>query len=123
MNVCLVVDDSDVICKYTRLIFESLGYRVLEAANPVDAIDRLAGQSPAIIFVDWIIPEHDPLAFISKIRTLQLPRRPYIFYMATENDYTSFEEAKKAGADDCILKPFNREIIEIAIKDIKFLAA
>ena len=41
MQHCFIVDDSDIIRRFTRLIFENLDFRVSEAENPANAIERL----------------------------------------------------------------------------------
>lgn len=122
MNLCLIVDDSDIIRKYARLIFESLDYRTIEADSPVSAMDRLAGETPHLILVDWKIPGANSLEFIAHIRRMPLTRRPYILYLTTENDAADLERAMVAGADDVLLKPFNRDIAEMKLKEIRVAA-
>jgi two-component system chemotaxis response regulator CheY len=122
MRLCLVVDDSQIIRKYARLIFESRGYRMIEAETPPAAIDRLAGETPHIIFVDWKIPGFNTHELISQIRKMDLSRRPFIIYLTTENNAEDINLALRAGADDYLLKPFNRDIIEIKLQEIKVAA-
>ena len=122
MKICLVVDDSDIIRKYTRLIFESLGYRCIEAESPQEAFDKLAGAPPELILVDWRMPGTDSRAFIAELRKQKLDLRPYIIYLTTDNDAADIQRALKAGADDFLLKPFNRDIIEMKIREIRVAA-
>lgn len=122
MKLCLIVDDSEIIRKYTRLIFESLDYRVIEAENPREAVDRLVGEPPHIIIVDWQMPGFNATHFISEVRQMDLSRRPYIIYMTTENDADVINRAQLAGADDFLLKPFNRDIIEMKLQEIRLAA-
>lgn len=122
MNLCLIVDDSDIVRKYARLIFESLDYRTIEAETTDGALDRLAGETPHVILADWRIPGCNTLEFIAQVRRMNLDRRPYIVYLATENDATDFERAKIAGADDLLLKPFNRDIIDMKLQEIRLAA-
>ena len=53
---CFVIDDSEIIRKYTRLIFESLDFRVSEAEGPIAAMERLRSDAPDFILVDWRMP-------------------------------------------------------------------
>lgn len=122
MNLCLIVDDSDIVRKYARLIFESLDYRTIEAETTDGALDRLAGETPHVILADWRIPGCNTLEFIAQVRRMNLDRRPYIVYLATENDAADFERAKIAGADDLLLKPFNRDIIDMKLQEIRLAA-
>lgn len=122
MNICLIVDDSEVVRKYARLILESLEYRVIEADTPKAAIDRLAGDTPHIILADWKIPGADTHDFIKTVRRMTLTRRPYIVYLTTENDNADLDRAMVAGADDYLLKPFNRDIMKMKLQEIRLAA-
>lgn len=122
MNLCLIVDDSDIIRKYARLIFESLDFRAIEAETTAGALDRLAGETPHVILADWRIPGCNTHEFIAEVRRMNLERRPYIIYLATENDAGDFQRAQIAGADDFLLKPFNRDIIEMKLQEIRVAA-
>jgi two-component system, chemotaxis family, chemotaxis protein CheY len=122
MNLCLIVDDSDIVRKYARLIFESLDYRAIEADSPAVALDRLAGETPHLILVDWRIPGVNSLEFITQVRRMSLMRRPYIIYLTTENDAADLERAMIAGADDFLLKPFNRDIVQMKLQEIRIAA-
>lgn len=119
---CFVIDDSDIIRRYTRLIFESLNFRVSEAENALAAIERLRTESPDYIMLDWRLPDCNSIELLTKIRALPSQKRPYIIYVATENDPGELQRALRYGADNFILKPFNREIIEIKLREIKAAA-
>jgi two-component system chemotaxis response regulator CheY len=119
---CFIVDDSEIIRKFTRLIFENLGFRVSEADSSVAALERLRTEAPDYILVDWRMPETNSIEFISKLRTLPLERRPYIIYVVTENEPHEIKRAMANGADSFLLKPFNREIIEMKLAEIRVTA-
>jgi two-component system chemotaxis response regulator CheY len=119
---CFIVDDSEIIRKFTRLIFENLGFRVSEADSSVAALERLRTEAPDYILVDWRMPETNSIEFISKLRTLPLERRPYIIYVVTDNEPHEIKRAIANGADSFLLKPFNREIIEMKLAEIRVTA-
>jgi len=119
---CFVIDDSDIIRKYTRLIFESLDFRVSEAEGPIAAIERIRADSPDHIMVDWRMPGGSSLELIAKIRAMPLDRRPHITFVTTEHDPHEIQRSLAHGADSFILKPFNREIIKLKLQEIKIAA-
>jgi two-component system, chemotaxis family, chemotaxis protein CheY len=119
---CFVIDDSEIIRKYTRLIFESLGFRVSEADGPIAAMERLRSEAPDYILLDWRMPGANSLGLVGKIRALPLDPRPYIIYVVTENDPLEIQRALSHGADNFLLKPFNRQIVEMKLLEIKTAA-
>jgi two-component system, chemotaxis family, chemotaxis protein CheY len=122
MNLCLIVDDSEIVRKYAALIFESLGFTTIDADSAKTAMIRLAGEAPHIILVDWRMPGENTHEFIAQVRRKTLSRRPFILYLSTENDAADLERATRAGADDYLLKPFNREIIQAKLQDVRLAA-
>lgn len=122
MKLCLIVDDSEIVRKYARLIFESLDYRTIEAETTEGALNRLVGETPHVILADWRIPGCNTHEFIAQVRRMNLTRRPYIIYLATENEAADFDRAMVCGADNFLLKPFNRDIIEMKLLEIRAAA-
>jgi two-component system, chemotaxis family, chemotaxis protein CheY len=119
---CFIIDDSEIIRKYTRLIFESLGFRVSEAESSVAAMERLRSETPDYILVDWRMPGTNSFELLGKIRALPLAVRPYIIYLLTENDPLEIQRALTHGADNFLLKPFNRQIVEMKLLEIRAAA-
>lgn len=122
MKHILIVDDSPIIRKFGRLIFESLGFRVSEAETGPETLERARSDPPDFILVDWILPGANSHELIQKLRRERAENRPYIIYLVTENDIPDVTRAFKAGADDYLLKPFNREIIEMKLHEIQVAA-
>jgi two-component system, chemotaxis family, chemotaxis protein CheY len=122
MKHVLIIDDSSVIRKYARLIFESLNFRVSDTDSLSDALERTQSDTPDFILIDWIIPNANSLEFIATVRRANLERRCFVIYMVSENDAADIMKAFKAGADDYLLKPFNREIVEMKLHEIKVAA-
>jgi two-component system, chemotaxis family, chemotaxis protein CheY len=116
---CLVIDDSDIVRKYTRLIFESLNFRVSEADGAISALERLRWEIPDFILVDWRMPGENSIELISKIYEMTAHRRPHIMYVVSENDQPEIRRAMANGAGSFILKPFNRELIQMKFEEIR----
>lgn len=122
MKHCFVIDDSDIIRRYARLIFENLGYRVSESASPDTAIERMTSDCPDIVLLDWRIPGFNMHEAILKIRATCGADRPHIIYMPTENDYSDVQLALKVGANGYMLKPFNHDIVVMKLHDVALAA-
>jgi two-component system, chemotaxis family, chemotaxis protein CheY len=122
MKHCLIVDDSNIIRQVARLIFESLDFRVSEAETAEEAMERVRNDVPDFVFMDWSIPGTNVHELIADIRAATLGQRVFILYVPTENDHSDLKAAFRAGADDYLLKPFNREIVEMKLHQIRVAA-
>lgn len=117
MKHCLVVDDSEVIRKIARRILETMCFETSEAETGEEAIGRCQMHMPDAILLDWQMPVMGGIEFLGALRLANLPRKPYIIYCTTENDPVDLARAFAAGADDYILKPFDREGLEAKLTD------
>lgn len=112
MKHCLIVDDSDVIRKVARRILESRGFEVSEAENGQVAVQLCVERMPDAVIVDWQMPVMNGLEFLGALRLSTKQPRPYIFYCTTEEDPAEIARAVAGGANDFLLKPFNRASLE-----------
>lgn len=111
MKHCLVVDDSEVIRKVARHILESMDFEITEAENGQEAIERCQTNMPDAILLDWQMPVMSGLEFLGALRLANLPRKPYVLYCTTENDPVELAKALASGADEYLLKPFDRQVL------------
>lgn len=112
MKTCLVVDDSSVIRKVARRILEELNFSIKEAEDGQVALDKCREQMPDAVLLDWNMPVMDGLEFLRSLRKEQGGSEPIVVFCTTENDMNHITEAISAGANEYIMKPFDREIIE-----------
>ena len=111
MTGCLVVDDSATVRRVIRQIITPLGYDVQEAENGHNALEKVMGQMPDVILLDWNMPVMDGLTFLRRFRALPNSSGCKVIFCTTVNDLPQIEEALDAGADEYIMKPFDEHII------------
>ena len=116
MNTCLIVDDSRVIRKVSRHIFESLGFQVDEAEDGSKALDCCQAAMPDVILLDWNMPVMSGLQFIRELRTQPGGAVPKVVFCTTENDADHIREAIAAGADEYVMKPFDHDTLELKLQ-------
>jgi two-component system chemotaxis response regulator CheY len=114
MKHCLVVDDSDVIRRAARRILESLHFEVTEAGNGQEAVERCKQRMPDAVLLDWDMPVMNGLEFLGALRLATKSERPHVVYCLTENDPAEISRALLGGANDYLLKPFDRGTITAA---------
>ncbi|MCJ8324393.1 MAG: response regulator [Rhizobiales bacterium] len=121
MKKCLVVDDSSVIRKVARRVLEELNFEILEAENGQKALDQCKVEMPEAILLDWNMPVMDGLEFLIQLRSTANGEKPKVIFCTTENDISHIAQAVQAGADEYIMKPFDREILENKFQEVGLL--
>ena len=111
MKSCLIVDDSRVIRKVSRHILEGMGFAVDEAADGQEALDRCDDAMPDVILLDWNMPVMSGMEFLKALRQSDHLDQPKVVFCTTENDVAHIRAAIAAGADEYVMKPFDRETI------------
>ncbi len=112
MKTCLVVDDSKVIRKVARHILETLDFEVREAADGCEALAQCAQTPPDVILLDWNMPVMSGMDFLRALRQSPGGDRPKVVFCTTENGMAYIRAAIEAGADEYVMKPFDRETLE-----------
>lgn len=106
----LVVDDSRPIRRIESEILTELGFQTRDACNGLQALDRLQdGPMPGLILVDWNMPEMDGLEFIRSVRKEPRYSGVAILMVTTETETDQMLRALSAGADEYLMKPFQKE--------------
>ena len=112
MKSCLVVDDSKVIRKVARHILETLNFAVDEAEDGREALSRCEASMPDVILLDWNMPVMSGMDFLRALKDSGLPRRPKVVFCTTENGMAYIRAAIEAGADEYVMKPFDRDTLQ-----------
>jgi two-component system chemotaxis response regulator CheY len=121
LRSCLIVDDSRVIRTVARRILEQLGFSTEEAENGQAALDACARHMPDAVLLDWNMPVMNGIDFLRELRSANGPDAPVVVFCTTENDMAHIREALAAGANEYIMKPFDRDIIEAKLMQVGLL--
>lgn len=118
MKSCLIVDDSKVIRKVARRILEEMNFSIAEAEDGKVALDACTQAMPDVVLLDWNMPVMNGLDFLKALRQQPGGSSPVVVFCTTENDMNHISAAISAGADEYIMKPFDRDIIEAKFSQV-----
>jgi len=107
MKTCLVVDDSSVIRKVAKRILEGMEFQILEAEDGQQALEACQRTLPDAILLD-----------LKALRRMPGGDRPKVVFCTTENDVAHIARALHAGANEYIMKPFDRDIVEAKFQEV-----
>lgn len=109
---CLVIDDSRVIRKVACRILEQLEFVPQEADSVAAALESCRANMPDAILLDSQLSHAGSFEFLRKLRHEKNGDRPVVVLCTAENDVTRITEALGAGANDYLLKPYDRTILK-----------
>jgi len=118
MKICLVVDDSSVIRKVARRILEGLEFQIVEAEDGEQALGVCQRQLPDAVLLDWNMPVMDGYEFLRELRRMPGGDAPKVVFCTTENDVAHIARALHAGANEYIMKPFDKDIVEAKFQEV-----
>jgi signal transduction histidine kinase/DNA-binding response OmpR family regulator len=119
----LVAEDEPVNMLLISEVLRRMGFEVIKAANGREAIELLAQNDPALIFMDINMPEMDGYMATSTIRQLALPKCDIpIIALTADAMKEDKENCIEAGMNHYISKPFKLEEIEDVLRRYMLVA-
>lgn len=110
----LAVDDEPHMRRLLEISLRQAGYRAVSAGNGREALEIVQQQQIDLIVSDLHMPGMNGLLLLESIRK-QYEHLPFIMVTA-QGEIKTAVEAMKLGASDYILRPFELETLEVAIK-------
>jgi two-component system chemotaxis response regulator CheY len=121
MRKCLLIENSSIVRKVVRALLGSMRVVVVEAATGEEAIERFTAEQPDLVLLDASMPAAGAAEILAALRAAPSRKRPFVIYCTTENDPVEIGRAFSAGADDYLLKPFDRAALEQKLSEIHAL--
>ncbi len=118
MKTCLVIDDSRVIRKVACAILRELSFQTEEAENGAAALAACRRLMPDVILLDWQMPSMTGIEFLRALRSETSGNHPIVLFCTTENDAATISEAVNAGADEYLMKPYDKGLLEAKLAEV-----
>ena len=104
MDTILVVDDESDIREVVRYALSREGFRVVEAEDGLDGLEKVSESDPAVVILDITMPRMNGIDFCLKLR--QTSSTPIIF-LSSKDDEQDRILGLTIGGDDYVSKPFS----------------
>lgn len=103
----LIIEDHPDQRDLLAIVLQREGYRVVTAANGLEALEKLAQHEVHIALSDIMMPKMDGFELINKIRSNSALRHIYIILITARIQEGDRVRGLDLGADDYITKPFS----------------
>lgn len=107
------VEDDETIAQAVREYLEQHSFRVTLFSTAAQARQALKGRNPALVLVDWNLPDGQGMELCRWIRRCfcALP----VILLTVRGDARDVVEGFQSGADDYVVKPFELEVLHSRI--------
>lgn len=113
----LIADDSLVMRRLLQATLEGWGYEVQTASDGAGALTMLqANDAPQIAILDWIMPVFTGLEICRLLRRRQESSYTYVILLTSKSQREDIVEGMGAGADDYVVKPFDKHELEVRLR-------
>ena len=109
----LIAEDEPVSRRLLQKTLEQWGYDVVICEDGTSAWNALQEpDAPAVAVLDWMMPGMDGPEICRGVRESGAQRQPYLMLLTSRTRMQDVVAGLKAGADDYLTKPVDREELE-----------
>ena len=120
MRSILAVDDSPSMRKMVSFTLSSAGFKVVEAVDGVDALEKAQTQEIDLVLADQNMPRLDGIGLTRKLREDPKFQNTPILILTTESSDQMKQAGRAAGATGWLVKPFDpNRLIEVIQKVLR----
>lgn len=114
----VIVDDSPSIRRMIAQTLAAEGFDVSPCSSGAEAIAAAKTRTVDAVVTDLNMPEVDGLELTRQLRRLPNTSKCPILILTTETATSRKDDAKQAGANGWILKPFREDVLVRAIRSV-----
>jgi two-component system chemotaxis response regulator CheY len=108
----LVIDDSRAMRSILTAILGEIGFEVVQVGDAEAALALLQQDTAFdLALVDWNLPAMSGLDFVREVQTMPDVDGLRLMMVTTETELERVSQALDAGADEYIMKPFDKEML------------
>jgi len=113
----LIADDSLVMRRLLQATLEGWGFDVVCASDGAEALAFLqASDPPRLAILDWIMPVFTGPEVCRLVRQKKDPEYTYLILLTSKSQREDIVEGLGAGADDYVVKPFDKHELEVRLR-------
>jgi two-component system, chemotaxis family, chemotaxis protein CheY len=111
----MVVDDSATVRKFITVSLEMQGFKVVQACDGMEALEKLPLQKVDLIITDLNMPNMDGFELIRNLRSYEQYQDIPVIILSSLSDQASREQGMSIGAHSYLVKPFSLEKVQYEV--------
>jgi len=114
----MIVDDEMATLLPLKRSLEAEGYKVIEAYNGYQAIEKSKTELPELIVLDLMLPGIDGFEVCTRLKKDALTEKIPVIMLTAKDEIRDKIEGLEKGADDYVTKPFNLNELKARIRNV-----
>lgn len=113
----LVAEDNEDMQRFVHSLLKD-SYRLITAANGLDAFGQAQAMVPDLIISDWMMPVMDGRVLCEKLKAHDATCHIPVLMLTARADQHSKLEGLETGADDYLIKPFDARELAVRVHNL-----
>ena len=118
MPLILIADDDEQVCGWMQAVLEADGYRVIVAADGLQALASIRRESPVLVILDVYLPLRDGLEIMLQLHEQELSVKVFAISGQPVPGYDILRIASILGAQATLAKPFSIDRLLLEARDL-----
>ena len=114
----LIVDDESDIVETTAQLLRARGYDIVTAFDGTKGLEKAKIEYPGLIILDIGMPVKDGYEICFELKRDKVTKGIPVIMLTAKGESEAIEKAKKSGADDYVVKPFNIQFLSSRINKL-----
>ncbi|MDQ2843599.1 MAG: response regulator [Acidobacteriota bacterium] len=118
MSRILLADDSPQALRLAEQILTAQGFEVVSVTDGATALRRIGDVDPDLVITDVYLPTRSGFEVARFLRAQEQYRRLPVIFAAAPSDEFDEQDARNAGADIILRKPFEASALSSAVQQL-----
>ncbi|MBN2003067.1 MAG: response regulator [Anaerolineae bacterium] len=118
LGTILIVDDQEIARRTLEVLLRDEDYRLVFAENGMEALSKAVKLVPDLILLDVMMPGMNGFEVCRRLRAHKLLAEVPIIMLTSMSERDARLKGLEAGADDFVVKPFDRVELKTRVRSI-----